>query len=345
MKLPDLYPVLRPLLFCLEPETAHHLALRALDVSTQPGRPHLLQPFQRIAPVSCMGITFPNPVGLGAGLDKNGDHIDSLGALGFGFLEIGTVTPRPQSGNPRPRLFRFPKQHAIINRMGFNNLGVDHLCEQVKKCRYEGIIGINIGKNFDTPLEQAADDYIACLRTVYPVADYIAVNISSPNTSNLRKLQLGDELERLLAALKEEQKRLSSRFGEYHPIAVKVAPDMDDESLQHFANAITRSGMDGVIATNTTLSRNGLDGEKNATQNGGMSGAPLRDRATTTLRMLRSTLPKEFPLIGVGGILTPNDALEKIRAGATLVQLYSGFVFKGPRLVGDILRALPDTGT
>jgi dihydroorotate dehydrogenase len=287
-----------------------------------------------------MGLTFPNPVGLAAGLDKNGDYIDALAALGFGFIEIGTVTPRPQPGNPKPRLFRIPEASAIINRMGFNNLGVDHLVRNVQGMRYRGILGINIGKNFDTPIERATDDYLSCLTKVYPHASYVTVNISSPNTKNLRQLQQSDELGQLLGALKAEQTRLADLHGKYVPLALKIAPDLDTEQVIAIADLLRAHRIDAVIATNTTLSRQGVENLPHGAEAGGLSGAPVRLQSTTVVKQLSIALQGELPIIGVGGILSGLDAQEKIKAGASLVQIYSGLIYRGPELITEICREL-----
>ncbi len=334
------YGVLRPFLFALEAETAHHLTLAALRRVNRLG----LAPAGKRPPEKCgrdvMGIRFPNPVGLAAGLDKNGDYIDALAALGFGFIEIGTVTPRPQPGNPRPRLFRLPAARALINRLGFNNDGVDRLVENVGRAEYRGVLGINIGKNADTPLERAADDYLACLRKVYPVASYVAANISSPNTQRLRELQQSDGLEPLLAALKREQRILAQAHGRHVPLAVKIAPDLDREQIVAVADALRRHEIEAAIATNTTLARDGVAGLPNAEEAGGLSGAPLAARSTTVVRELARALAGELPVIGVGGIMSAADADEKIAAGAQLVQLYTGLIYRGPGLVRECVAAL-----
>jgi dihydroorotate dehydrogenase len=287
-----------------------------------------------------MGMQFPNPVGLAAGLDKNGAYIDALSSLGFGFIEIGTVTPRPQPGNPEPRLFRVPQAKGIINRMGFNNDGVDALIQNVRSTEFKGILGINIGKNFDTPLENAADDYLICLRKVYAYASYIAVNISSPNTKNLRQLQEKSALENLLLALKQEQKKLADMHGKYTPVALKIAPDLEPEQVVEIAELLLKHQVDGVIATNTTLSRVGVEGLPHAAEAGGLSGAPVRERSTGVIRQLSKLLGDAIPIIGVGGILSGQDALEKMNAGASLVQLYSGLIYRGPALVTEVASAL-----
>lgn len=334
------YSILQPVLFRLDAETAHHLTLKGLDAAHRLGLSRLMAPAVRSRPRQVMGLTFPNPVGLAAGLDKNGEHIDALAALGFGFIEIGTVTPRPQPGNPKPRLFRLPGAQAIINRMGFNNDGVDKLIENVRHARYKGILGINIGKNFDTPIERAADDYLTCLRKVYPYASYVTVNISSPNTKNLRQLQQSDELESLLAALKTEQEALAKSHGKYVPLALKIAPDLDTEQIIAIADLLLKYRIDAVIATNTTLSREGVEHLPHGSETGGLSGAPVRSRSTSVVRQLSLALEGAIPIIGVGGILNGIDAEEKIRAGASLVQLYTGLIYRGPELVTEVAREL-----
>jgi dihydroorotate dehydrogenase, subfamily 2 len=335
-----MYPLIRPLLFGLDAETAHGLTLRALDFSHRLGLSPLLGGAPPCRPRTVMGLDFPNPVGLAAGLDKNGDHINALAALGFGFIEIGTVTPRPQPGNPKPRLFRLPQAQAIINRMGFNNQGVDRLVENVKGAKYRGILGINIGKNFDTPIENAVDDYLIGLRKVYPHAGYVAVNISSPNTKNLRQLQQASELEQLLAALKGEQEILARTHGRYVPLALKIAPDLETAEIIQIADLLLQYRIDGVIATNTTLSRQGVENLPHGGETGGLSGAPLRTRSTSVVKQLSLALDGKIPIIGVGGILEGLDAAEKERAGASLVQVYSGLIYRGPALIGEACRAL-----
>lgn len=335
-----MYSLLRPLLFTLDPETAHHATLDALQAGYKLGLLPLLHKQVEPDPCTAMGLTFPNPVGLAAGLDKNGAYINALAALGFGFIEIGTVTPRPQPGNPKPRLFRLPEAQAIINRMGFNNLGVDALIENVKNAQHTGILGINIGKNFDTPIERAAEDYLIGLRKVYPYASYIAINISSPNTKNLRQLQGGDELDALLSQLKSEQDKLSQQHGKYVPLALKIAPDLDQEQIQQIATLLMRHRIDGVIATNTTLSREGIEHLPQHKEAGGLSGAPVREKSTAVIRQLASALQGSLPIIGVGGILKGVDAVEKIQAGATLVQVYSGLVYSGTELIAECATAI-----
>jgi len=335
-----MYSLFNPLLFKLEPETAHHAALDALNKAHRCGILSLFAPHVTNDPCTVMGLTFPNPVGLAAGLDKDGAYIDALAALGFGFIEIGTVTPRPQPGNPRPRLFRLPKAQAIINRMGFNNHGVDALIENVKRVKFKGILGINIGKNSDTPIERAAADYLICLRKVYAHASYITVNISSPNTKNLRQLQGSDELNELLAQLKEEQKRLADLYGKYVPLAVKIAPDLESEQIKQIAALLMQHRIDVVIATNTTLSRTGVENLPHGKEAGGLSGAPMREISNVVIRQLAAELKGALPIIGVGGILKGADALEKIQAGATLVQIYSGMIYRGPELIGEVCNSL-----
>ena len=333
------YTTLQSLLFRLPPETAHELSLRGLDALEYSGVSQLL--WKRVdAPVEVMGIRFPNAVGLAAGLDKNGEHIDALAALGFGFVEIGTITPRPQPGNPRPRLFRIPERRAIINRMGFNNKGVDYLLRKVDNSRFDGVLGINIGKNFGTPVERATDDYLLCLRKVYSRASYVTVNLSSPNTPGLRSLQFGESLNALLAALKREQRKLADFHGRYVPIAVKIAPDMSDAETDLVAESLCRYEMDGVIATNTTVSREGVEHSSIAAETGGLSGDPVRDKSTHVIRRLADQLQGQLPIIGVGGISDGASAREKIAAGAALVQIYSGFIYRGPALVAEAAGAI-----
>jgi dihydroorotate dehydrogenase len=335
-----LYELARPLLFQLDPETASKLALpsfrllRQLGLAGFPGSP---LGGQR---VRAMGLEFPNPVGLAAGLDKNGEFIDALAALGFGFVEVGTVTPRPQPGNPRPRVFRMVPAEGIINRMGFNNVGVERFVANVRRARYDGILGINIGKNFDTPLERAVEDYVACLEKVYAVASYVTINVSSPNTRDLRRLQQAGELTALLQRLGRSRDHLARAHNRRVPLAVKISPDLDEEQIAAIANALISSEIDAVIATNTTVSRQGVVGLPHAEEAGGLSGAPLTARATFVVRKLAATLAGRIPIIGVGGIMSAADAREKIAAGATLVQLYTGLIYRGPALVRDIVREL-----
>jgi dihydroorotate dehydrogenase len=333
----DIYSHLRPALFALDPETAHNLTLTGLKLAEQTGLIKLLIEPCTHKPVKAMGLTFKNALGLAAGLDKNGDYIDALAALNVGFIEIGTVTPRPQPGNPKPRLFRLPEHQAIINRMGFNNLGIDHLLLQVQRRRSHGILGINIGKNADTPIEQAVDDYLLGLRKSYAVADYITLNISSPNTKNLRQLQQGDELKRLIDTLKTEQGVLQQKHQKYTPLVLKIAPDLNPDEIAHIARLLLIFEVDGVIATNTTLARHMLDNHPLAEEAGGLSGAPVRQKSTAVVMALAAELQNKIPIIAAGGIMSAADAQEKFNAGARLVQIYSGLIYKGPQLIADIL--------
>ena len=339
-----LYPLVRPLLFQLDPETAHGFTMTMLDYAHRLRLDGLYRRKTARAPVQAMGLTFPNPVGLAAGLDKDGTHIDALAALGFGFIEIGTVTPKPQDGNPKPRMFRLPQHSAIINRMGFNNHGVDFLLDNVRNCHFQGVVGINIGKNATTPIERAVDDYLICLDKVYSCASYVAINISSPNTKNLRQLQGEQELDTLLSALKQRQSLLADQHSRYVPIAVKIAPDLDDEAIAGIAQQLIKHQIDGVIATNTTLSRDALGQHPLAQETGGLSGAPLTSASTAFIRKLAGQLDGALPIIGVGGILSGQDAVDKIEAGATLVQVFSGMVFTGPDLIADCINALAAHG-
>lgn len=334
----NFYPLLRPLLFTLDPETAHHTTLVLLKLAHSTGLSALSRAQSTDKPVSVMGLNFKNPLGLAAGLDKNGDYIDALADLGFGFIEIGTVTPRPQPGNPKPRLFRLPEYQAIINRMGFNNLGIDHLLEQVSRSRYQGILGINIGKNADTAIENATEDYLIGLRKSYVPASYVAINISSPNTKNLRQLQQGEEIKQLLEALKTEQLKLQAEHGKYTPIAVKIAPDLSDEEIRHIAGLLLEFGIDGVIATNTTIARDKIQGHVHANETGGLSGAPVKDSSTRVVKGLAAELNGKLPIIAAGGILSAENAQEKIQAGASLIQIYSGLIYKGPALIEEVLQ-------
>lgn len=334
-----MYQLARKALFLLPTETSHHLSLNAIALSSRLGLLKRL-PKPEPRPVEVMGLTFPNPVGLAAGLDKNGDYFNALSELGFGFVEIGTITPRPQPGNPQPRLFRLPEYQAIINRMGFNNLGVDHLVAQVRERKFKGVLGINIGKNFDTPVEKASDDYRLCMEKVYAYADYIAVNISSPNTPGLRDLQHAEQLDELLATLKQTQTRLADEQGRYVPIALKIAPDLDDEQIADMARQLIKHGIDGVIATNTTLSRELVKRSPLVGEQGGLSGWPVRERATEVVGKLAKELDGALPIIGVGGIASGTDACDKINAGASLVQVYTGFIYRGPTLVSAAAEAI-----
>jgi dihydroorotate dehydrogenase len=336
-----MYPLARPLLFGLDPERAHAVALAGLDAAWRLGAASLLADTPRALPTTVLGLQFRNPVGLAAGLDKDGAHVDALLALGFGFVEVGTVTPRPQPGNPKPRMFRLPRQRAIINRLGFNNAGVDALVANIERAqRRAGLLGINIGRNRDTPNEAAADDYLHCLERVYPLADYVTVNISSPNTAGLRELQEEQALRRLVGGLREAQERLGARHGKRVPMLVKVSPDLSDHDIDAASRVLADLQVDGVIATNTTVSRYAVQGERHADEAGGLSGAPLAGKATAVLRRLRTRLPDAIPLVGVGGILSGADAAAKMSAGASLVQLYTGLVYRGPALVGECVQAM-----
>ncbi|MBF8781631.1 quinone-dependent dihydroorotate dehydrogenase [Pseudomonas fulva] len=335
-----MYNLARQLLFKLSPETSHDLSLDLIGAGGRLGLNGLLCKQPSALPVTVMGLEFANPVGLAAGLDKNGTAIDGFAQLGFGFLEIGTVTPRPQPGNPRPRLFRLPQATAIINRMGFNNLGVDHLLSRVRASRHDGVLGINIGKNFDTPVERAVDDYLVCLDKVYAEASYVTVNVSSPNTPGLRTLQFGDSLKQLLDALAVRREQLALVHGRRVPLAIKIAPDMTDEETALVAAALLDSGMDAVIATNTTLAREGVEGLPFSDEAGGLSGAPVFERSTHTVRILAGELAGRMPIIAAGGITEGRHAAEKITAGASLVQIYSGFIYKGPALIRESVDAI-----
>ncbi|MDH0648551.1 quinone-dependent dihydroorotate dehydrogenase [Pseudomonas sp. GD03858] len=335
-----MYTLARQLLFKLSPETSHDLSLDLIGAGGRLGLNGLLCKQPAALPVTVMGLNFANPVGLAAGLDKNGAAIDGFAQLGFGFVEIGTVTPRPQPGNPKPRLFRLPEATAIINRMGFNNLGVDHLLARVRAARYDGVLGINIGKNFDTPVERAQDDYLICLEKVYNDASYITVNVSSPNTPGLRTLQFGDSLKQLLDALAERREQLASANGKRVPLAIKIAPDMSDEETALVAAALVESGMDAVIATNTTLGREGVEGLPFGGEAGGLSGAPVLEKSTHIVKVLASELGGKLPIIAAGGITEGRHAAEKIAVGASLVQIYSGFIYKGPTLIREAVDAI-----
>jgi dihydroorotate dehydrogenase len=333
------YRLARTALFQLDPEVAHDLALKSLSV-LGPGAALLGAGSDRGESRRVMGIEFRNPVGLAAGLDKNGEYLDALGALGFGFLEIGTVTPRPQPGNPKPRMFRLEAHEAIINRLGFNNQGVEALLRNVGKSAYHGVLGINIGRNFDTPNERAADDYLACLDAVYDRASYVTVNISSPNTKDLRDLQSSEKLDELLGAVMARRASLAERYGRVKPLAVKVAPDLDDAQIEAIAALAVKHSVDGLIATNTTVGREAVKDHRHGMQAGGLSGRPLFSLSTSVLGKLSRSLGGRVPLIGVGGILSGADARAKIDAGASLVQVYTGFIYRGPDLIAQARRAL-----
>jgi dihydroorotate dehydrogenase len=332
------YSLLRPLVFAIEPETAHELSLKMLMATKN--ATGLLYPKVPDKPVTVMGLTFKNPVGLAAGADKNADCLDGMAALGFGFLEVGTVTPRPQAGNPKPRLFRLPEHEAIINRMGFNNKGIDYLLAQVKHSSYSGILGINIGKNADTPIENALDDYLIGLRKAYSVASYVTMNISSPNTKNLRQLQQGDELKKLISTMKEEQLKLQREHGRYVPLVLKIAPDLTPDEVRNIADLLMEFSIDGVIATNTTISRDKISGHPLANETGGLSGAPVKDMATEVVHLLAAELNGKLPIIAAGGIMNATDAQEKLDAGASLIQVYTGLIYRGATLVSEIVNGI-----
>jgi dihydroorotate dehydrogenase len=335
-----MYGLVQNALLNCEPEKAHDLTINWLKYSQS----NLLRCTyaQKVTPkpVEVLGLTFPNPVGLAAGLDKNGECVDAFGAMGFGFVEVGTATPLPQPGNDKPRLFRIPEKSAIINRMGFNNKGVDYLVERVKKASFDGIVGINIGKNKVTPEEDAIDDYIKCLDKVYALADYVTVNISSPNTPGLRNLQYGEALDNLLAGLKARQVMLSEQHKQYTPLLVKIAPDLSDDEIRSIAQSLLNAEIDGVIATNTTLERAPVEGLQYANEAGGLSGSVLTDKSLHVTRVLADALEQRMPIIGVGGIDSPTTAKQRLEAGASLVQVYSALIYQGPKLVKDIVNAL-----
>ncbi len=338
--MPIPYAAARPLLFALEPEAAHALTLRAVRLLHAAGLSLLLAPARVNDPVQLLGLRFANRVGLAAGLDKNGEAIDALAALGFGFIEVGTVTPLPQAGNPQPRLFRLPQAQALINRMGFNNDGLDTFLRHVRRSRREVPLGLNIGKNAVTPIERALDDYVAGLRAVHEHADYVTVNVSSPNTRNLRQLQADDALEHLLGGLADERARLADAQGRRVPLLLKIAPDLEPAQLDALADALLRHRVDGVIATNTTVTRDGVEGLRHADETGGLSGAPLRARSDAVIAHLRARLGAGYPIIGVGGIVDAAAARAKLDAGADLVQLYTGLIYRGPALIAECAQAL-----
>ena len=335
-----MYSLARPFLFCLDAEKAHDLGLAALEAAYRTGLNPLLASRPAPLPTRVFGIDFPNPVGLAAGLDKNAAHIDALAALGFGFIEVGTVTPRPQPGNPKPRMFRLPEHEAVINRLGFNNGGVDALLRNVEKATFSGVLGINIGKNKDTPNERAVDDYLHCLDRVYARASYVTVNISSPNTQGLRDLQEEEALKRFLGRLRERQELLAAEHGKRTPMLLKIAPDLREEEMDAIAEVVLAAGMDGLICTNTTVARDAVVGDRHAGEAGGLSGRPVFARSTAVLRGMAQRLGGKLPLVGVGGILDGSDAVAKIAAGAILVQCYTGLVYRGPALVGACVEAL-----
>lgn len=335
-----MYKLVRPLLFSLDPERAHDIALASLDLAARLGLQKPPQSSQQIAPRTVMGLSFPNPVGLAAGLDKNAAHIPAMAALGFGFLEVGTITPRPQPGTPKPRLFRLPEAEALINRMGFNNQGVDVLLSNIRSCKHHGILGINIGKNVDTPIDRAAEDYLNAFRRVQGLASYVTVNISSPNTQNLRKLQGAAELKALLGALARLREECGRSQGRHIPIAVKIAPDLSEAELDDIADILLSEKMDAVIATNTTLSRDGVSGLRHSQETGGLSGRPVRERSLAVIKALQKRLEGKLPIIGVGGISDADSAKAALDAGASLIQIYTGLIYRGPTLIDEICRAL-----
>ncbi|MFM7460027.1 MAG: quinone-dependent dihydroorotate dehydrogenase [Burkholderiales bacterium] len=334
-----LYSIARSALFKLDPELAHDVALKSLKRLESC---HLAGLFGQkvLKPRTLLGLSFDNAVGLAAGLDKNGEYIDALAAMGFGFIEVGTVTARPQPGNPKPRMFRLPARDALINRLGFNNQGLDAFLVNVARAKYKGVLGLNIGKNFDTPNHKAVDDYVTCLRGVFPHASYVTVNVSSPNTKGLRDLQAAAQLEQLLAALKAEQQTLAKQHRRQVPLLLKIAPDLNLAAIRDVAALLLQYGFEGAIATNTTVSRDAVMGLKHATEAGGLSGRPLFSPSTEVLRELVKHLKGNIPVIGVGGIMSADDAQQKINVGASLVQIYTGFIYKGPQLVADCARQI-----
>ncbi|AKZ65951.1 quinone-dependent dihydroorotate dehydrogenase [Candidatus Palibaumannia cicadellinicola] len=331
------YPLIRQALFQLEPEKAHEFTFQQLKRITGTPLEFLVRQSVPTKAINCMGISFKNPLGLAAGFDKNGDYIDAIGAMGFGFIEVGTVTPHAQPGNKKPRLFRLVKAGGLINRMGCNNLGVDNLINNIKNSNFGGVLGINIGKNQDTPIEQGKDDYLICMEKVYPYADYIAINISSPNTPELTNLQFGELLDNLLFSIKDKQTALQEYHNKYVPIAVKITPDMTKSELIQMADMLVKHNIDGVIATNTTTNRELVHGLDHSSQAGGLSGRPIHLISTEVISILSSELKGKLPIIGVGGIDSLMAAREKMAAGAALIQIYSGLIFNGPRLIKDII--------
>lgn len=328
----------QPLLTRLDSETAQGVSLKALFIAQRfENKPPLPS---ASSPIHCMGLRFENPLGLAAGCDKNGDYLDALGSLGFGHIEVGTVTPRPQAGNAKPRLFRLPAERAVVNSMGFNNKGIDHVVRQLQRRAYSGICGVNIGKNADTPLSRAQDDYLACLKKAYGFADYFVINVSSPNTERLRELQSEDGLDRIAGVLLQERRGLSSHSGRVVPILVKISPDLTMDEVDALAPMISRLPLDGVVATNTTTKLASVSHALPANVTGGLSGLPLHEQSLAVIRRLRSALGPQFPIIGVGGIASGQAALETLRAGANLIQVYTGFALRGPILVSEVLRAV-----
>jgi dihydroorotate dehydrogenase len=335
-----MYALARPFLFCLDAERAHDLALAAIETAYRTGVNPLLAAKPAPAPVEAFGLRFENPVGLAAGLDKNGAHVDALAALGFGFIEVGTTTPRAQSGNPKPRMFRLPDVEGVINRLGFNNGGVDALVRNVERAKFAGVLGINIGKNKDTPNERAINDYLYCLERVYARANYVTINISSPNTQGLRDLQEEETLKRFIGTLREAQERLASKHGSHKPMLLKIAPDLNESELDGIADVVLASGIDGMICTNTTIDRTPIAGKRHAEEIGGLSGKPLFEKSTAVLRGMAQRLRGRIPLVGVGGIVRGADAAAKIEAGASLVQFYTGMIYRGPSLIGECVEAI-----
>jgi dihydroorotate dehydrogenase len=335
-----MYSALKRILFLLDPEKAHYAALRSLNLAYLSGISRFF-PSTPAAPVTIMGLSFPNPIGLAAGFDKNGDYVDALASLGFGFIEVGTVTPKPQDGNPKPRLFRLTEQEAIINRMGFNNKGLEHMARQLEKTKYRGILGINIGKNKDTPNERAVDDYLIGFRTLWRYASYVTINISSPNTAGLRDLQQSELLSNLLCVLKQEQRAVFLNEKKYVPLVVKISPDLNTEELHSMASVFLKEQVDGVIATNTTLQRNGVENSRYANEAGGLSGKPLLTRSSQITSQLHSLLKDRIPVIASGGVMDENAAQEKYTCGARLLQIYSGFIYSGPGLIQRLAKIQP----
>ena len=333
-----MYRFIRSFLFLLNPELAHHISMKGLKLGCFFGLIRRINITSK--PIMIMGLKFPNRVGLAAGLDKNAEYITPLSKLGFGFIEVGTVTPRSQPGNSKPRSFRLIKDEGIINRFGFNNVGIDQFIKNIKKAKFNGILGINIGKNFDTPIDRAVEDYLICFRKAYPYAGYIAINISSPNTKNLRHLQSDKYLETLLKVLKNEQKILHKKFKKLVPFVVKVSPDNSSNQLDSIAKLLLKYKVDGVIATNTTIDRKGLSNSKYSKEEGGLSGAPLNKKSTNVINHLNKCLDGKIPIIGVGGIITADDGIEKIKNGASLIQIYTGLIFKGHGLVNELRKAI-----
>lgn len=335
-----MYALARSFLFCLDAERAHELSLTALEAAYRSGLNPLLAAKPHALPIEVFGLRFDNPVGLAAGLDKNGAHVDALAALGFGFIEVGTTTPQPQAGHSKPRMFRLPEHEAVINRLGFNNTGVDALVRNIERAKFSGVLGINIGKNKDTPNEHAAGDYLFCLERVYARASYVTVNISSPNTPGLRDLQHEEPLKRFVGTLREAQERLAAKHGKHKPMLLKIAPDLDDAKLDGIAEVVVAAKIDGVICTNTTIDRASVAGHRQANEAGGLSGKPLFSRATAVLRGMTQRLGEEIPVIGVGGIMSGADAAAKLDAGASLVQFYTGMIYRGPALIGECVEAI-----